>query len=1069
MKNTFASAFNRFKSAPKLIRICTYVLVSYAIYAGLLGLVVPAVLQSQAPKQLTEILGREVEISEVKINPFLLRAEINDVVIAKRDEMGAFVSVKQLKVEFNFWQSIVSLTPTLEYLTVQNPYIFLARLNGEKEKMTFNFSDIVQKLTTKQAIDSSSDMDTAVDEQEHKPTSDKLFAAKTHSISLSNGQVDFEDEQTGVELGYQNINFHLSELDTTAFTLTAPTVTESNTQTPSINSIANIYRLGMTGIDQSKLQIDGQFQLQPLEFSGDISLVKLQLAPLWPFTDHVIEAELSSGETSFASNYHLKQDNEQLGFIASQGQFSLADVIFDYKQQPKLKLPTLELTGISVDTTSQRIDLEKLSLMGLWIDGDLSNKGLDLQRRFTAKVKNTPPIVKDDSAGKEASTEKETSISSADETRRSVAEDKEWLVQLNLFDMQQTDINLKEGMVSGGVRWRVHPLNISVGPVSSDLSAPVDYTFDFGIASEINKQPSRTRGTFSSQGKLDIKAQELDSQVQLTGLELAQFQPYLDPHLNIILSQGSFSTKGGFSANSRGKAVYKGQVAIDQLLIKDVLQKEPLLKWTQMSIDSLIVDQADNSLKIKTILLNTPYAKVIVAKDLRTNIGAVSKSGAETTETESATPQPTLNTTQEDKQKTATSNKTNGSDLSVDIGKIQIVNGSAFYADYSLTPNFASGIESLEGFIKNISTTPDTKALVDIKGNIDKYAPVSLVGEINPLIESPYLDLDFSLNSVELTSVNPYSGTYAGYYIDKGQLSLDINYRLENNRLKGTNHVVVDQLILGKPSESSLATSLPVTLAIGLLQDGDGVIDLGFDVNGDVESPEFSFGGVILKALVNIVTKAITAPFSLLANLVGSDEELNLIQYKAGISVLDSPGQERLLKLVEALNARPNLRISVEGAVLLAEDSRALAETRLQNKLLKTSGLPELPEDFSASRIPNTGVLPDALQALFVQELKLDVNEERMKVEQVLIDSNEGVEVIPEQITTTLHIGMYNQLLNAQTISNTDLGSLAEERARAVKTFLIENEIDPGRVFILDSKSKLKTEQRQALMTIDAG
>lgn len=1069
MKNAFASAFNRFKSAPKSIRFCTYILGSYASYAGLVGLLLPAVLQSQAPKQLTEILGREVGISEVKINPFLLRAEINGVVIAKQSEDAPFVSAKQLTVEFNFWQSIVSLTPTIEYLTVQDPYIFLARLSSDKQETTFNFSDIVEKLTATQPVDSGSDMEPVLEEQEKKPTSDKLFAVKTHSISLNNGQIDFEDEQTGVELGYQNINFDLSELDTTAFTLTAPPVTESNTETPPINSIANIYRLGMTGVDQSQLQVNGQFQLQPLEVSGDLSLANLQLAPLWPFSENVIEAELSSGETSFSSNYHLKQENDRLGFVASEGQFSLADMIFDYKQKPKLKLPNLELTGMSVDTTSQVIDLEKLSLMGLWIDGDLSNKGFDLQRRFTAKVKNNHAVVKERSTEIETSTEKDTSVLSAGETQNLVAEDKEWLVKLKSIDMQQTDINLKEGLVSGGVRWRIHPLNISVGPVSSDLSAPVDYRFDFGIASELNKQPSRTRGTFSSQGKLDIKAQELDSQLQLTGLELAQFQPYLDPHLNIILSQGSFSTKGGFSANSRGKAIYQGQVAIDQLLIKDVLQKEPLLKWKQMSIDSLIADQADNSLKIKTILLNTPYAKVIVAKDLRTNIGAVSKSSEETTETASAAPEPTLNVTQDDKQNTATSNQTSGSDLSVDIGKIQIVNGSAFYADYSLTPNFASGIESLEGFIKNISTTPGTKALVDIKGNIDKYAPVSLVGEINPLIESPYLDLDFSLNSVELTSVNPYSGTYAGYYIDKGQLSLDINYRLENNRLEGTNHVVVDQLILGKPSESSLATSLPVTLAIGLLQDGDGVIDLGFNVNGDVESPEFSFGGVILKALVNILTKAITAPFSLLANLVGSDEELNLIQYEAGISVLDSSGQDRLLKLVEALNARPNLRISVEGAVLLAEDSRALAETRLQKTLLQMSGLPELPADFSASRIPSTGGLPDALQTLFVQELKLDVNEELIKVEQVLIDSNEGVEVTPEQITTTLHIGMYNQLLNAQEISDTDLGGLAEERARAVKTFLIENEIDPGRVFILDSKSKLKTEQRQALMTIDAG
>ena len=130
---------------------------------------------------------------------------------------------------------------------------------------------------------------------------------------------------------------------------------------------------------------------------------------------------------------------------------------------------------------------------------------------------------------------------------------------------------------------------------------------------------------------------------------------------------------------------------------------------------------------------------------------------------------------------------------------------------------------------------------MDLKGKIDKYAPVTLQGEINPLLQKPYLDLDLVFKSVELTTVNPYSGTYAGHYIDKGQLSLALNYQLQDNQLIGKNHLVIDQLQLGKPSESDLATSLPISLAIAILQDRNGVIDLGLEVSGDVDNPDFSF------------------------------------------------------------------------------------------------------------------------------------------------------------------------------------------------------------------------------------
>lgn len=1057
MKAGLNIVLNRFKSAPKSVRIFTYLLLTYAFYALLIGLVLPALIQSQAPKKLGEILGRDVTIEQVKINPFLLRVQVDNVVVMeKENDTAIFAKVAQTQLEINFWQSVLSLTPTLEYFSVHQPNVNIIRRSQNASESVFNFSDIIEHLAKEQAVqDENSQAKAEIEE----PKSNQIFALKIGNISLMQGQVAFEDNKTGASLGYQGMNISLKEFDSRALTLTLEEKVATKPQDQQINAMANLYSMSMTGIDQSEFKLDGQFQLKPFELQANVSLSDLKLVPFWPLSEKVIEAELAKGQISVSSLFSVKQNKEQFDVETKQGHLLLKDVEFVHDKSAKVKLQKFELLNVAANTNNQTVNLENTILEGLWVDGVLGKNGFDLQKQFTPKTKPTA------SESTSQNVEKSNSGLSEIDNTNGNSESKTWLVYLDQVSMNETDINMKEELVSGGVRWRVYPFNLSTGKIISDLSKPIDYQMDLAISSDNKSQPKGSRGRLESSGVVDATALTMDSLVKLVALDLSQLQPYIDPYANVVLSSGLFSTEGKLKANSKGKVFYDGKLALGKLSINDVLQKEPILKWENMSVNSIKFAQSDNSLTIDTVVLNAPYAKVIIAEDKQTNLGAVSKSESRQLEDSTSTE----SSKQIQSSPAKKSAPTNENEFGVDIANIEIVDGSAFFADFSLTPNFASGIEFLKGHIKNVSSKPGTKALVDITGKVDKYAPVSLKGEVNPLIESPYLDLDFSLKSAELTSVNPYSGTYAGYYIDKGQVSIDINYRLEDNQLTGINHVVVDQLTFGKSVESTLATSLPVTLAVGLLQDSDGVIDLGFDVAGDVDSPEFSFGGIILKAFVNIITKAITAPFSLLADLVGSDEELNFVQFEAGVSTLDSQAESRLSKLIEALQSRPNLRISVEGSVLLADDSRALAEIRLHQKLLETSGIAELPSDLSASRVPALGPLPEALAALFTKELGLDVNEERSKVELKLAEAEPTAEISPEQVNTTLNIGLYNQLLNAQTISQSDLGRLAETRARSVKAFLVENEIDPGRVFILDSKTDLKTEHSQALMTIDAG
>lgn len=1036
----------RFKSLPKFMRVSAYILTAYAMYALLLGLVIPAILQAKLPEKLTEMTGRETKIGEIRINPFLLRAQVNDFSLAEADPAMNFVAFKQLEVEVSFWQSLLHFTPTLDHFLLQKPVVSVARL-ASTDAATFNFSDIVEHLA-------STDSESAAITSQDELSGETIPAVQARKISIDQGQLHFTDEITGTNLSYTALNLSLDQLNSRALTLHLAEGTAQ--QTEPLNTAANHYALSVTGRDKGLLELNGQFQLQPLEVQGNVAVSHFTLLPFWPLSEQMIMAQLADGEVNVSSAYRIFEQDQQIAVTTEQGELSLSNLQFNDGETPKVKLPLLKINDIVLDSNRRTLSVADIKMSGLWVDAAFDEKGVDLQSLFTPAVTA--------SSADDASAESQTDEPTTNET----ADTAPWLVQLGQFALADSDINLLESQLTRGVHWRISPLNIVTGGVRSDLSQPIDYKLDFAVSSSLRSQPEKARGEFSSQGSVDVQSQSVSGSLNLSALDLSQLQPYLEQSLNVQLEQGSVSSRGEFSADGQGQVLYSGQASLDQLLIKDGLAHEPLLQWKQMAIDGLQFDLAKNALNIEQISFDKPYAKVLIAKDRHTNIGEIVRQNGQADQ-QAKSP---LSAEPQSGQQIATSGKQAtqaDSSMKLDIGRVKIVDGSAYFADYSLTPNFASGIESLQGYIDHLSSTPGTKAKIDLKGMVDKYAPLTLSGEVNPLIDPPYLDLDFVLNSAELTSVNPYSGTYVGYYIDKGQLSLNVNYLLENNQLKGSNHVLVDQLTLGKASNSDLATNLPISLAIALLQDSKGVIDLGVDISGDINNPDFSFGSIIVKALGNIITKAVTAPFSLLANLIGSDEELDRVQFVPGSAELSPEEQKRLNKLAKALQDRPKLSVSVVGAIDPQQDGHQLAQAHLLRKLQQMSGVEPLPQDLTASRIPESGPIVNALENLFVQELSKDLAQERDKVEQQLMDQNKTELVDPAELTSVLHIGMYNQLLNAQDITDTDLGNLADARAKSVKAYLINStQMEPGRIFVMNSMSKLKTEGSEVQLTLDA-
>lgn len=1060
-----------FFSRPRYQRVLAYLTIIYLSYLIILGLVLPKAVVSFAPEKLAEVLGRPVTLQNMRVNPFTFQVNIEQFEVKEKDNQ-AFAGLSQLQFEVNFWQSVFNQAVVIDHIQLQGPFANISRFQTQG-KTQFNFDDIITTLN-----------------QAKTPSEPETATANTHpprvilgEFSLSAGKVKFDDKITKALVDYPNINFKLSQLDT-EYLMTANPASPTNTQattsqdkptadtpTTQANSTSNPASIlhnqfvaQLQDAHAGEVSLAGQFQLFPFKLVGDAQLAKLQLAPLWQFVADQFKLKLAAGELSISSHYQVELPTDSnLQLTADRSQVIVEKVDLLNGDQSVIALPLLAIDGINLNLAKQRVDIKQIHSEGLSLKAKLDEQGIDLAqllmpKSIAASTDTITPNMSAEAQTSEATAGTNTSAASASQAvlDTSATEQQDaWLVTLGGLSIENYDIHLEEHkLTQTAQQWRVYPLNFATQTIVSDLKAPIEYELSFAL---------NDKGRFITKGQVDVPSESINADLKVEQLALAQFQPYLAPYVNMQLSSGLFSSEGKLNADGKGKAIYQGSVELDDLSILDNIRKAPLVKWQKMHINQLDFDQQQNKINIDHLSFNQPYAKVVIAKDRTTNISNLI---VETPATDA--PKTTATTAKtEVKPQSSPDATAKQPELSLDIQKISFNQGSAFFADNSLTPNFASGIEQLEGNISHLSSKPGTKASVDIKGKIDRYAPVTLKGDINPLLDKPYLDLDLVFKSVELTSVNPYSGTYAGYYIDKGQLSLALNYKLEQNQLKGSNHLVIDQLKLGKRSNSDLATSLPVTLAIALLQDRHGVIDLGMEVSGDLDSPSFSVGGIIMTAITNVITKAVTAPFSFLAGLVGSDETLDKIPFNPGQFVLSPTELESLDKLAKGLDDRPMLKLSLEGSVDAVKDSQAIAERMMKRKLATLANLPltELPADLSPSQFPTEGPLADALVKLYEQEVKTNPDD----VKDSIVAETKDTPLSKEELTTRWHIALYNLTLKAQTVSPDRLGDLAQERAKAVKAYLVDSKgIAPERIFLLESRVTLNQDAAQVNMSIDA-
>jgi Domain of Unknown Function (DUF748) len=384
------------------------------------------------------------------------------------------------------------------------------------------------------------------------------------------------------------------------------------------------------------------------------------------------------------------------------------------------------------------------------------------------------------------------------------------------------------------------------------------------------------------------------------------------------------------------------------------------------------------------------------------------------------------------------------------IKKIVLHAGQANFADLSVQPNFATGIQSIEGTVLGLSSKVNSRAKVDIHGAVGAFSPVDITGEVNVLSAALYTDLALNFRNMELSIFNPYSGKFAGYNITEGKLTTELHYKVEGRKLDAQHHITVDQLEFGDKTASKDAVSLPIKLAVALLKDRHGVINLDIPVSGTLDDPTFRLGPIIWKVFVNILEKAVTAPFALLGALFGGGPDLQFVDFQPGAADLDSAAADKIRTMVKALNERPQLKIEVPIAWVSELDRPTLVEARFLTQVREA-------QSGKGGRNKSPGAAPDfgqldapAKVELLTQVYAKDVGGEPKFPQEIsnLKTKPELAAAKADFLTKALHEHI--------AVTDGDLTALGQQRAMAVQQALLtDTQLDPARVFlVVNDKAK---------------
>ena len=857
---------------------------------------------------------------------------------------------------------------------------------SRKKDGSYNFTDLIPK-----------------DEDKPKPVKEeKPFLFSLNNIQIINGKIDFSDELNQTNHTVRKMNLSIPFVSNIEYYL-------KEYVEPKFSAIINDNKFELAGKTQPFLKSHAT--------SFDLNVQDLDIPFYLKYVPVKMNFKLNSARLDTKMKLNFVMYNDKSPSLALSGNATLRKIILDDLQNNKI----LHLPSLSINMTSVEPLVPNIHLAGIAIQ----SPELVIRRDKQGEINLLNLVQKQ--TKKEKTIAKETTAPAA-------TKNIELKFRLDNFLLDKADITFIDDKPYQPVNIHIVPLQLKAANLSleKDTQGNIDLTLTLDKKSEI-----------SAQGTLGLEPLNANLALNVKNIGIRTFQSYFTDKVKIDVTRGAVSTAGNLSLvkDKKGEPVikYAGKVSVNNLASIDKAQSNNFLKWKDLSFDQIQSGYNPFFLHIKTISLADFYARIIINPDKTTNIQNIFSDDGKK-EPEKKEPPARYG---EKKQEAKPPEKP----ADIKIGKIIFRGGNIDFHDNNIKPNYAANMLNMTGSITGLSSQDMTRADVALKGNLGHGSPIDIAGKINPLAKDLFADIKISFKDIELSPVTPYTNKFLGYPIIKGKLSFDVTYLVDKRKLESQNKVTIDQLTFGDKVESPDAIKVPVTLAVSLLTDRNGQINLDVPVSGSLDDPKFKIWPIIWQVLVNLITKAVTSPFALLSSLTGGGEELSFIEFDYGNTVITDESRKKITIIGKALYDRPALKLDIEGYIDPEKDKEGFKKAEL-NRRIKAQKLKE--------------ILSKGGEQIALEQIQLTPQEYEKYLKQTY---DAGKFTKPRNfvgIAKKLPAAeMEKLLLNNIEVTDSDLRQLAVKRAQTVKELILQpGNVNASRVFIVEPKT-LSPEKKE--------
>lgn len=1060
-----------------------------AIAAGLISLlllyaiigfaVLPGMVKSRAEQLVLSKLHRPLSIQQVDVNPFTLGVRLQGVRLLEPDGNAEFASIERAHLNLSI-ASLFRMAPVVQQVKLTNPHVRLIRIAGNR----YNIDDLVEMAL----------------QPAKEPTRFSL-----HNIQVEGGRIEFDDRPKSAKHVVEDLELgipFLSSLPSQVDIFVEPLLSAK--------------------VNGTQLLLKGKAKpfAQQKEAAVDLQLDGIDLARYMEYLPFEPRFKLPEGRLNVDLTLNFVQPKDQAPALLIEGGASLKSLMLtELDGATLLRLPELNVSAISANLSSRHFRIGKVELVKpeahlLKETGGGLNFARLMPEPATAKPGAAPENAADNAPDAQVEIDqlqiRDGSASFRDmqsaKDARATAAKMDLTVTKAALDLRKRKIEIEQIISSDAELAMVHGKPEQEQAVSSQVLAASDgkqsatpgYALRIGkvaiqgwsvrVEDQSQEKPAVTlaspvavmvtelsnasgnKGTFDMQatvnksgsasvkGIVGLAPARADLEVDMRGVDILAFQPYVADYINLVLRHASLSALGTLQVTQGSdgglKSRFTGDMSFDDVATVDRVSGNDFLRWKRLAFTGVDAHRAYTgpdaspiplSFSADQVALSDFFARVIISPAGRINLQDIVREKGNRrislTQEEAAPDGEAVKVDKAEPNLAAASEEVVPPPASkmppIRIGKFVMQSGRVRFTDNFIRPNYSATLTNLSGAVSNLSTEAGTAASVDVRGKVSG-APLIIAGQVNPLAGNLFLNINASVRGVDLPPLSPYFAKYAGYEIEGGKLSFEVSYQVENRQLAAQNRLILDQLVLGEKVESDRAPNLPVQLAVTLLKDRNGVIDVNVPISGSLNDPEFSLGSVLVRAIVNLIAKAITAPFSILASMHGG-EELSSLEFDAGSRMIPEKGKAKLESIAKVLGERPKLKLEITGRTDPVGDRDGLGRVGIQRKVraLKRQDMEKQGQsvDYASVR-----VRPDEYPAL----LKRVYEAEKFDKPRNLIGLQKN---LPVEEMERLMIANYQ-------VDEDDLVNLANQRALAVKDWLTTNgQVSADRIYVLAGKS----------------